>query len=72
MVPDSETEITENEFNEIINNSPNYCFIPFGTGNLYENVLNILKREVQNNNPDRLAVKLKIDKKLISKNSAKS
>src|SRR3989344_6996705 len=24
---------------EIINNSPNYCFIPFGTGNLFENVL---------------------------------
>lgn len=31
---------------EIINNSPDYCFIPFGTGNLYENVLNINKREV--------------------------
>ena len=25
---------------EIINNNPDYCFIPFGTGNLYENVLN--------------------------------
>ncbi|MBI4414608.1 MAG: hypothetical protein HY566_00010 [Candidatus Kerfeldbacteria bacterium] len=31
---------------EIINNSPDYCFIPFGTGNLYENVLNITKHEV--------------------------
>ncbi len=31
---------------EIINNSPDYCFIPFGSGNLYENVLNINKREV--------------------------
>lgn len=31
---------------EIINSSPEYCFIPFGTGNLYENVLNVLKREV--------------------------
>lgn len=31
---------------EIINSSPDYCFIPFGTGNLYENVLNINKREV--------------------------
>lgn len=31
---------------EIINNSPNYCFLPFGTGNLYENVLNINKKEV--------------------------
>ncbi len=31
---------------EIINNSPDYCFIPFGTGNLYENVLNLTKREI--------------------------
>ena len=31
---------------EIVNNSPDYCFIPFGTGNLYENILNIAKREV--------------------------
>ncbi len=31
---------------EIINNSPDYCFIPFGTGNLYENTLNINKKEV--------------------------
>jgi len=31
---------------EIINNSPEYCFIPFGTGNLYENILNINKSEV--------------------------
>ncbi|MBI3623210.1 pyridoxal-phosphate dependent enzyme [Candidatus Pacearchaeota archaeon] len=31
---------------EIINNSPDYCFIPFGTGNLYENILNINKKEV--------------------------
>ncbi len=31
---------------EIINSSPEYCFIPFGTGNLYENILNINKREV--------------------------
>jgi len=31
---------------EVINSSPNYCFIPFGTGNLYENVLNINKREL--------------------------
>ncbi len=31
---------------EIINNSPDYCFIPFGTGNLYENVLNVNKREI--------------------------
>ncbi|MBI3413643.1 MAG: PLP-dependent lyase/thiolase [Candidatus Aenigmarchaeota archaeon] len=31
---------------EIINNSPDYVFVPFGTGNLYENILNINKREV--------------------------
>lgn len=31
---------------EIINNSPDYCFIPFGTGHLYENILNINKKEV--------------------------
>jgi hypothetical protein len=31
---------------EIINESPDYCFIPFGTGNLYENVLNVAKREI--------------------------
>ena len=37
---------------EIINNSPDYCFIPFGTGNLYENVLNINKREVSTKNHD--------------------
>jgi hypothetical protein len=37
---------------EIINNSPDYCFIPFGTGNLYENVLNINKKEVSTTNHD--------------------
>lgn len=31
---------------EILNISPEYCFIPFGTGNLYENILNINKKEV--------------------------
>lgn len=31
---------------EIINHSPEYCFVPFGTGNLYENILNINKKEV--------------------------
>jgi len=31
---------------EIINNNPDYCFLPFGTGNLYENVLNINKKEI--------------------------
>ena len=37
---------------EIINNSPDYCFIPFGTGNLYENILNINKREVSGDSHD--------------------
>lgn len=37
---------------EIINSSPDYCFIPFGTGNLYENVLNINKKEVSTSNHD--------------------
>lgn len=31
---------------ETINSSPDYIFIPFGTGNLYENILNINKKEV--------------------------
>lgn len=31
---------------EIINQSPHYVFIPFGTGNLYENILNINRREI--------------------------
>lgn len=31
---------------EVLNSSPDYCFIPFGTGNLYENLLNINKKEV--------------------------
>jgi hypothetical protein len=37
---------------EIINSSPDYCLIPFGTGNLFENVLNINKREVSTQNHD--------------------
>ena len=37
---------------EILNNSPDYCLIPFGTGNLYENILNINKKEVSTENPD--------------------
>ncbi|MFA6992714.1 MAG: PLP-dependent lyase/thiolase [Candidatus Gracilibacteria bacterium] len=35
---------------EIINNSPDYCFIPYGSGHLYENILNINKTEVSTNN----------------------
>ena len=30
---------------EIINQTPDYCFIPFGSGGLYENILNIVKKE---------------------------
>jgi len=37
---------------EILNSSPDYCFIPFGTGNLYENILNINKKEVSTENHD--------------------
>jgi hypothetical protein len=37
---------------EIINSSPDYCFIPFGTGNLFENVLNINKKEVSSEKHD--------------------
>ncbi len=31
---------------EILNENPDYCFIPFGTGNLYENILNVNKKEI--------------------------
>lgn len=31
---------------EILNNNPEWCFVPFGTGNLYENILNIAKKEI--------------------------
>ena len=31
---------------EIVNSSPEYCFLPFGTGNLYENILNVNKKEI--------------------------
>ncbi|MBI2196326.1 PLP-dependent lyase/thiolase [Candidatus Daviesbacteria bacterium] len=37
---------------EITNTSPDYVFIPFGTGNLYENILNITKKEVTTENHD--------------------
>ncbi len=37
---------------EIVNSSPDYCFIPFGTGNLFENVLNINKKELGTENHD--------------------
>ena len=33
---------------EIINQEPNYCFIPFGTGDLFINILNIVKKEYFN------------------------
>jgi hypothetical protein len=31
---------------ETINNNPDYIFLPFGTGNLYENLLKVIKHEV--------------------------
>ncbi len=31
---------------EIVNSSPEFCFIPFWTGNLYENILNTNKKEI--------------------------
>jgi len=37
---------------EIINNDADYVFIPFGTGQLYENVLNIVKKELSYNVKD--------------------
>lgn len=37
---------------EILNESPDYCFVPFGTGNLFENILNIAKREALSDVPD--------------------
>ncbi len=37
---------------EILNNSPDYCFVPFGTGHLFENLLNINKKEVSTKNHD--------------------
>ncbi len=30
---------------EIINTEPDYVFVPFGTGSLYENICNVLRRE---------------------------
>jgi len=46
---------------EIINSSPDYCFIPFGTGNLFENILNINKKEVSTQNHDpRFKGKVKV------------
>lgn len=37
---------------EIINSSPDYCFIPFGTGHLFENVLNVNKKEISTQHHD--------------------
>lgn len=31
---------------EIINNNADYIFVPFGTGQLYENIMNIIKKEL--------------------------
>jgi len=37
---------------EVINSSPDYCIVPFGTGNLFENILNINKKEITTQNHD--------------------
>ena len=37
---------------EIINQSPDYCFVPFGSGHLYKNILNINKKEVSSSTHD--------------------
>ena len=37
---------------EILNSNADYCFIPFGTGNLYENILNRAKNEVSTDKHD--------------------
>jgi hypothetical protein len=37
---------------EIISISPQYCFVPFGTGNLFENIMNINRREVTTDDHD--------------------
>jgi len=41
---------------EILNENPDYVFVPFGTGNLYENILNVVKKEISslNGNDPRL------------------
>ncbi len=33
---------------EIVNQEPDYCFVPFGTGDLFINILNIVKKEYFN------------------------
>ncbi len=43
---DSETRYYDQLAQTIIEHRPEYCFIPFGTGQLYENVLDILKIEI--------------------------
>ncbi len=37
---------------EILNNSPEYCFVPFGTGTLYVNIMNVNKREISSEQSD--------------------
>lgn len=37
---------------EIMNISPDYCFVPCGTGHLYETLLNTMKKEISSWSPD--------------------
>ncbi len=37
---------------EVVNSSPGYCFIPFGTWHLYENILNVNKKVISSKEKD--------------------
>lgn len=41
---------------EVLNTNPDYVFIPFGTGQLYENILNIAKNILISNNKDKVYI----------------
>ena len=51
---------------EIINNNANFIFVPFGTGQLYENIMNIAKKELSYNINDP---RFKGSKKILQKTS---
>jgi len=51
---------------EIINNDAEYIFVPFGTGQLYENLMNIIKKELGYNVKDP---RFKGDRKILKRAS---
>lgn len=51
---------------EIINNNADYIFLPFGTGQLYENIMNIKKKELSGKSNDP---RFKGDRNLLEKTS---